>query len=82
MYQLDIYSERRFTIMNNINQLTLNMSRTLYDKDGKAKIVKRHFSNLNTAATNEQLIAFKSIIEQITGEHFESLEVIKTEEIK
>ncbi|GEQ04344.1 DUF1659 domain-containing protein [Staphylococcus gallinarum] len=68
--------------MNNINQLALNMARTLYDKDGKAKIVKRHFSNLNTAATNEQLLAFKTIIEQITGERFDSLEVIKTEAIK
>ncbi|MCD8843789.1 hypothetical protein BUZ08_01025 [Staphylococcus gallinarum] len=68
--------------MNNINQLALNMARTLYDKDGKAKIVKRHFSNLNTAATNEQLLAFKTIIEQITGERFDSLEVIKTESIK
>lgn len=68
--------------MNNINQLALNMARTLYDKDGKAKIVKRYFSNLNTAATNEQLLAFKTIIEQITGERFDSLEVIKTEAIK
>ncbi|MCD8921095.1 sigS mRNA-stabilizing protein SroA [Staphylococcus gallinarum] len=68
--------------MNNINQLALDMARTLYDKDGKAKIVKRHFSNLNTAATNEQLLAFKTIIEQITGERFDSLEVIKTEAIK
>lgn len=82
MIGFDIYSERRLAIMNNVNQLSLNMTRTMYDKDGKAKIVKRHFSNLNTEATNDQLKSFKTIIEQITGEHYESLEVIKTEEIK
>ncbi|SUM91298.1 sigS mRNA-stabilizing protein SroA [Staphylococcus saprophyticus] len=67
--------------MSTISQLAVTMSRTLYDKDGKASQVKRHFTNLNTEATPEQLKSFKSIIEQITGERFDKLEVIKTEVI-
>ncbi|NWK84843.1 hypothetical protein HYE69_08490 [Staphylococcus sp. GSSP0090] len=67
--------------MSTISQLAVTMSRTLYDKDGKASQFKRHFTNLNTEATTEQLKSFKSIIEQITGEHFDKLEVIKTEAI-
>ncbi|MGO3050496.1 hypothetical protein CD110_10215 [Staphylococcus casei] len=67
--------------MNQINQLAVTLSRVLYDKDGKASLFKRHFANLNTEATPEQLKSFKSIIEQITGERFETLEVIKTETI-
>ncbi|PHK50471.1 sigS mRNA-stabilizing protein SroA [Staphylococcus edaphicus] len=67
--------------MNTINQLAVTLSRTLYDKDGKASQFKRHFTSLNTDATPEQLKSFKSVIEQITGEHFEKLEVIKTETI-
>ncbi|WP_436862586.1 sigS mRNA-stabilizing protein SroA [Staphylococcus caeli] len=67
--------------MNTISQLAVTLSRTLFDKDGKATQFKRHFTNLNTDATPEQLKSFKSIIEQITGEHFDKLEVIKTETI-
>ncbi|KIJ87492.1 hypothetical protein SE00_04840 [Staphylococcus saprophyticus] len=67
--------------MSTISQLAVTMSRTLYDKDGKASLVKRHFTNLNTESTPEQLKSFKSIIEQITGERFDKLEVIKTEAI-
>ncbi|SCS24056.1 sigS mRNA-stabilizing protein SroA [Staphylococcus caeli] len=67
--------------MNTISQLAVTLSRTLFDKDGKATQVKRHFTNLSTEATTEQLKSFKSIIEQITGEHFDKLEVIKTETI-
>ena len=48
--------------MSTISQLAVTMSRTLYDKDGKASQVKRHFTNLNTEATPEQLKSFKSII--------------------
>ncbi|MEB8088444.1 hypothetical protein NGH43_00555 [Staphylococcus saprophyticus] len=67
--------------MSTISQLAVTMSHTLYDKDGKASLVKRHFTNLNTESTPEQLKSFKSIIEQITGERFDKLEVIKTEAI-
>lgn len=67
--------------MNNISQLAVTLSRTLFDKNGKASQFKRHFSNLNTDVTPEQLKNFKSIIEQITGERFDKLEVIKTETI-
>ncbi|WP_436854969.1 sigS mRNA-stabilizing protein SroA [Staphylococcus caeli] len=67
--------------MNTISQLAVTLSRTLFDKDGKATQFKRHFTNLNTDETPEQLKSFKSIIEQITGEHFDKLEVIKTETI-
>ncbi|MDG0842844.1 hypothetical protein M4L39_05265 [Staphylococcus equorum] len=65
--------------MNQIKQLAVTLSRILYDKDGKATKFKRHFANLNTESTPEQLKSFKSIIEQITGEHFDTIEVIKTE---
>lgn len=67
--------------MNQIKQLAVTLSRVLYDKDGKATQFKRHFANLNTESTPEQLKNFKSIIEQITGERFDTLEVIKTETI-
>ncbi|MEP9851190.1 hypothetical protein ABDK10_00690 [Staphylococcus aureus] len=67
--------------MNQIKQLAVTLSRVLYDKDGKATLFKRHFTHLNTNATPEQLKNFKSIIEQITGERFDTIEIIKTETI-
>ncbi|AVL76663.1 MULTISPECIES: sigS mRNA-stabilizing protein SroA [Staphylococcus] len=67
--------------MNQISHLAVTMSRLTYDKDGKATQFKRHFANLNTQATTEQIKSFKSIIEQITGEKFETVEIIKTETV-
>lgn len=67
--------------MNQISHLAVTMSRLTYDKDGKAIQFKRHFANLNTQATTEQIKSFKSIIEQITGEKFETVEIIKTETV-
>ncbi|MFH4935461.1 hypothetical protein ABVB43_08235 [Staphylococcus cohnii] len=67
--------------MNQISHLAVTMSRITYDKDGKATQFKRHFANLNTQATTDQIKSFKSIIEQITGEKFETVEVIKTETV-
>lgn len=67
--------------MNQISHLAVTLSRLTYDKDGKATQFKRHFANLNTQATTEQIKSFKSIIEQITGEKFETVEIIKTETV-
>ncbi|AYX89042.1 sigS mRNA-stabilizing protein SroA [Staphylococcus cohnii] len=67
--------------MNQISHLAVTMSRITYDKDGKATQFKRHFANLNTQATTDQIKSFKSIIEQITGEKFETVEIIKTETV-
>lgn len=67
--------------MNQISHLAVTMSRIIYDKDGKATQFKRHFANLNTQATTDQIKSFKSIIEQITGEKFETVEIIKTETV-
>ncbi|MFW0760576.1 sigS mRNA-stabilizing protein SroA [Staphylococcus cohnii] len=67
--------------MNQISHLAVTMSRVTYDKDGKATQFKRHFANLNTQATTDQIKSFKSIIEQITGEKFETVEIIKTETV-
>ncbi|MFK4180959.1 hypothetical protein RES13_00025 [Staphylococcus cohnii] len=67
--------------MNQISHLAVTMSRITYDKDGRATQFKRHFANLNTQATTDQIKSFKSIIEQITGEKFETVEIIKTETV-
>ncbi|MGI2286154.1 sigS mRNA-stabilizing protein SroA [Staphylococcus cohnii] len=67
--------------MNQISHLAVTMSRVTYDKDGKATQFKRHFANLNTQAITDQIKSFKSIIEQITGEKFETVEIIKTETV-
>ncbi|WP_210136657.1 hypothetical protein [Staphylococcus sp. GDH8C109P] len=67
--------------MNQISHLAVTMSRITYDKDGKATQFKRHFANLNTQSTTDQIKSFKSIIEQITGEKFETVEIIKTETV-
>ncbi|RIL87034.1 hypothetical protein BUY23_02790 [Staphylococcus cohnii] len=67
--------------MNQISHLAVTMSRITYDKDGKATQFKRHFANLNTQATTDQIKSFKSIIEQITGEKVETVEIIKTETV-
>ena len=67
--------------MNQISHLAVTMTRLTYDKDGKATQFKRHFANLNTQATTDQIKSFKSIIEQITGEKFETVEIIKTETV-
>ena len=67
--------------MNQISHLAVTLSRLTYDKDGKATQFKRHFANLNTQATTDQIKSFKSIIEQITGEKFETVEIIRTETV-
>ena len=48
--------------MNQISHLAVTMSRLTYDKDGKATQFKRHFANLNTQATTEQIKSFKSLL--------------------
>ena len=67
--------------MNQISHLAVTLSRLTYDKDGKATQFKRHFANLNTQATTDQIKSFKSIIEQITVDKFETVEIIKTETV-
>lgn len=65
-------------IMNEVSQLTVVLSRIVLNGAGKATRVTRRFANLNPLATDDQLRQFKSIIEQLTNENFDTFEVVKT----
>lgn len=64
--------------MNEVSQLVVVLSRVVPNESGKATTVTRRFANINPQATNDQLRQFKSIIEQLIHETFDTFEVVKT----
>ncbi|MBL7572638.1 sigS mRNA-stabilizing protein SroA [Staphylococcus saccharolyticus] len=63
--------------MNEVNQVTIIFN----NSEGKAVEHKRRFTNLNPALTHDQIRTFHSIIERITGENYDKVEVVKTESL-
>lgn len=63
--------------MNEANQLTVTLTQITHDASGKAQTHKRRFANINPAATHDQIKSFAKIIENLTGETFDQIEVTK-----
>lgn len=65
--------------MNEINQVTALFTQIKHDSEGKVVEQKRRFSNLNPSTSNDQIRTFSNIIERLTGEKYDKVEVTKTE---
>ncbi|MBE5662013.1 hypothetical protein HUZ99_03425 [Staphylococcus sp. SS87] len=64
--------------MSKTNHITIVLSMTTTDVNGKQIEYKRRFANIIPEATNDQIKAFSKIIERLTGESYSNIEVIKS----
>ncbi|MGX0910695.1 sigS mRNA-stabilizing protein SroA [Staphylococcus sp. HMSC036D05] len=65
--------------MNEVNQMTALFTEIKHNSEGKAVEHKRRFANLNPSSSNNQVRTFSTIIERLTGEKYDKVEVVKTE---
>ncbi|ALN77925.1 MULTISPECIES: sigS mRNA-stabilizing protein SroA [Staphylococcus] len=66
--------------MNNSN-LTLILTQTTLSPEGKATKMSRRFNQIKGSATTQELLSFAKVIEALTGEHYDTIETVKTEQI-
>lgn len=64
-----------------MNNITVSLVKVTHNADGRAVTSRRRFTNLNGKATKEQIKQFAAIIEQLTGEQFDSIELTTTTNI-
>ncbi len=55
--------------MSKINHITIVLSFTKVDANGKQTEFKRRFANINPDASNDQIKTFSKLIERLTGEN-------------
>ena len=68
-------------IMNEVNQVTIIFTQIKHNSEGKVVEHKRRFSNINPLVSNDQIKSFRSIIERISGEEYDKVEIVKTESL-
>ncbi|MDU3557827.1 MAG: hypothetical protein E7F69_10845 [Staphylococcus epidermidis] len=56
--------------MNEVNQVTIIFTQ-----------IKHNSSNINPLVSNDQIKSFRSIIERISGEEYDKVEIVKTESL-
>ncbi|EGQ1683384.1 DUF1659 domain-containing protein [Staphylococcus pseudintermedius] len=66
----------------NINHLTLILTQTTTSVEGKPKKASRRFTQLKTDASHEDLKAFSQMIEKLTGEQYDAIELMTSENIQ
>ncbi|NBK46879.1 sigS mRNA-stabilizing protein SroA [Staphylococcus delphini] len=66
----------------NINHLTLILTQTTTSPEGKPKKASRRFTQLKTDASREDLKAFSQMIEKLTGEQYDTIELTTSENIQ
>lgn len=66
--------------MNHSN-LTLILTQTTLSQEGKATKMSRRFNQIKSSATTQELLSFAKAIEALTGEHYDTIETVKTEQI-
>ncbi|HDG4496248.1 TPA: DUF1659 domain-containing protein [Staphylococcus pseudintermedius] len=67
----------------NINHLTLILTQTTTTSaEGKPKKASRRFTQLKTDASHEDLKAFSQMIEKLTGEQYDAIELMTSENIQ
>ncbi|HDA7361846.1 TPA: hypothetical protein O5T92_001469 [Staphylococcus aureus] len=64
--------------MSKINHITIVLSFTKVDANGKQTEFKRRFANINPDASNDQTKTFSKLIERLTGETYSNIELIKS----
>ncbi|HDL0561711.1 DUF1659 domain-containing protein [Staphylococcus aureus] len=64
--------------MSKINHITIGLSFTKVDANGKQTEFKRRFANINPDASNDQIKTFSKLIERLTGEKYNNIELIKS----
>ncbi|EPZ10211.1 hypothetical protein M400_01150 [Staphylococcus aureus S100] len=67
--------------MSKTNHITIVLSFTKPDTNGKQTEFKRRFANINPEVSNDQIKTFSKLIERLTGETYNNIEVIKSESI-
>ncbi|HDV6119259.1 TPA: DUF1659 domain-containing protein [Staphylococcus pseudintermedius] len=66
----------------NINHLTLILTQTTTSAEEKPKKASRRFTQLKTDASHEDLKAFSQMIEKLTGEQYDAIELMTSENIQ
>ncbi|HFO1083893.1 TPA: hypothetical protein ACHIUW_001204 [Staphylococcus aureus] len=64
--------------MSKTNHITIVLSFTKLDANGKQTEFKRRFANINPEVSNDQIKTFSKLIERLTGETYNNIEVIKS----
>ncbi|HGO3661828.1 TPA: hypothetical protein ACK05X_000998 [Staphylococcus aureus] len=64
--------------MSKINHITIVLSFTKVDANGKQTEFKRRFAIINPDASNDQIKTFSKLIERLTGETYNNIELIKS----
>ncbi|HDA0157951.1 TPA: hypothetical protein SGA89_001776 [Staphylococcus aureus] len=64
--------------MSKTNHITIVLSFTELDTNGKQTEFKRRFANINPEVSNDQIKTFSKLIERLTGETYNNIEVIKS----
>ncbi|WP_256025878.1 sigS mRNA-stabilizing protein SroA, partial [Staphylococcus aureus] len=61
--------------MSKINHITIVLSFTKVDANGKQTEFKRRFANSNPDASNDQIKTFSKLIDRLTGETYSNIEL-------
>ncbi|MCU5746895.1 DUF1659 domain-containing protein [Staphylococcus sp. SQ8-PEA] len=64
-----------------MNTITVSLVKVTHNAEGKAVTTRRRFNNLNQSATQQQIKEFSAIIEQLTGEKYDSIELTTTSNV-
>ncbi|WP_406874689.1 hypothetical protein [Staphylococcus aureus] len=64
--------------MSKTNHITIVLSFTKLDTNGQQTEFKRRFANINPEVSNDQIKTFSKLIERLTGETYNNIEVIKS----
>lgn len=64
--------------MSKTNHITIVLSFTKLDTNAKQTEFKRRFANINPEVSNDQIKTFSKLIERLTGETYNNIEVIKS----
>lgn len=65
----------------NTKQIPLILTQNIITSEGKVSKTTRKINQLNPDANNDDLRSFASIIETLTGEKYDQVEVVKTSTI-
>ena len=59
--------------MSKTNHITIVLSFTKLDTNGKQTEFKRRFANINPEVSNDQIKTFSKLIERLTGETYNNI---------
>lgn len=61
-----------------IKNIAIILTQSTTAQDGKTVKTSRKINNLNPDASTEDFRTFSAMIEALTGEHYDQIEVVKT----